>query len=88
MRAFPADAELQASGCAALARAPIHPEAAAATMDAVMNSQLLPATMSALLRHPASSLVQTHGARALLTVARAGASFVHALMLAEGVALL
>ena len=88
MRTHAARPELQAAGCAVLARAPISADAPVATVDAVKDSQLVPAVVDALLRHVASPLVQLHGARALLAVANGGATFVSALLALEGVALL
>lgn len=88
MRDHPALAELQAAGCAVLARAPVSADAPTATTDVMFASQLLDVSVAAVLRHPASELVQLHGARALLAVAIGSEVLASALLNAEGGALL
>ena len=88
MRAHSTVPELQAAGCAVLARAPVTSDDASASIDTVYDSQLLAAVMSAILRHPANTLIQLHGARALLHVSGGEARMRNALLAAEGAALL
>jgi hypothetical protein len=88
MRAQPGLAALQAAGCAVLARAPMSVDAPPGTTEAVLTSQLLGAALSAVLRHPASPLVQLHGAHAMLNTARGGEALATALLKGEGGALL
>ena len=88
MRTHPGLAALQAAGCAVLASAPMCVDAPAGTIEAVLTSQLLGAALSAVLRHPASPLVQLHGAHAMLNTARGGEALATALLKGEGGALL
>ena len=57
-------------------------------VDAVLESRLLGACVAAVLRHPASSLLQLHAARALRRVAEGGKACMMTVVDAEGCALL
>lgn len=87
MRAHLDAPELQAAGCAVLARAPLA-SCSAAVARTVSESRLIPAATGAMLRWPAHPLVQLDGARALLTVAAGGEAFHSQLVEAQAVPLL
>ena len=88
MRAHPADPEVQAFGCAVLARTTADADAPVATVEAVVNSLLIQASTAAILRHPAHGLVQLHGSRALLRCAQSCDQVMAVLLQSEGVALM
>ena len=87
MRAHPSQVDVQAYGCAVLARMEISPDAPLATCDAVMDSFIAGGNRRDLA--PSRLAARTAPRRARpLTIANGGERFIQALIASEGVSLL